>query len=87
MNEDKATRYHRLRRRASTLSLAVSTLALVLLVALRLAPALRDALQRLAVATLAASPAAQAMLVVLLDTAILVLLLDLLTFPFSLFRE
>jgi STE24 endopeptidase len=86
VNEDKATRYHRLRRRASTLSLAVSTLALVLLVALRLAASLRDGLERLA-GSFTASPAAQAMVVVLLFTAALVLLLDLLTFPFSLFRE
>jgi len=86
VNEDKATRYHRLRRRASTLSLAVSTLGLVLLVALRLAASLRDALERLA-SLLTASPAARAVLVVLLFTVALVLLLDLLTFPFSLFRE
>jgi STE24 endopeptidase len=86
VNEDKATRYHRLRRRASTLSLAVSTLGLVLLVALRLAATLRDALERLA-AALVTGPSAQAVLVVLLYTAVLVLLLDLITFPFSLFRE
>lgn len=86
MNEDKATRYHRLRRRASTLSLAVSTLGLVLLVALRLAASLRDALERLA-SLLTTSPAVRAMLVVLLFTGALVLLLDLVTFPFSLFRE
>jgi STE24 endopeptidase len=86
VNEDKATRYHRLRRRASTLSLAVSTLGLVLLVALRLAATLRDALERLA-ALIVSSPSAQAVLVVVLYTAVLVLLLDLVTFPFSLFRE
>lgn len=86
MNEDKATRYHRLRRRASTLSLAVSTLGLVLLVAVRLAATLRDALERF-VAAIVTSPSLQAVLVVLLYTAVLVLLLDLITFPFSLFRE
>jgi STE24 endopeptidase len=86
VNEDKATRYHRLRRRASTLSLAVCTLTLVLLVVLRLAATLRDALERLA-SSLTTSPAAHALLVVLFYTAILVLLLDLMTFPFSLFRE
>ncbi len=86
MNEDKATRYHRLRRRASTLSLAVSTMALVLLVVLRLAASLRDACERLA-SLLTTSPAAQAVLVVLLFTASLLVMLDLLTFPFSLFRE
>jgi len=86
VNEDKATRYHRLRRRASTLSLAVSTLGLVLLVALRLAATLRDALERLA-AGLVSDLHLQAGLVVLLYTAALVVLLDLLTFPFSVFRE
>jgi len=58
----------------------------VLLVALRLAATLRDALERLA-ATISSSPAAQAVLVVLLFTATLILLLDLVTFPFSLYRE
>jgi STE24 endopeptidase len=86
VNEDKATRYHRLRRRASTLSLAVSTAGLVLLVVLRLAASLRDALERLA-PLIVTNPHAQAALVVLLYTASLVLLFDLLTFPFSLFRE
>lgn len=86
MNEDKATRYHRLRRRASTLSLFVSTLGLVLLVLTGLAATLRDALERLA-AALVTAPSAQAVLVVLLFTATLVLLLDAVTFPFSLFRE
>jgi STE24 endopeptidase len=86
VNEDKATRYHRLRRRASTLSLFVSTLGLVLLVLTGLAATLRDALERIAGALMTA-PAAQNVLVVLLYTAVLVLLLDALTFPFSLFRE
>ncbi len=86
MNEDKATRYHRLRRRASTLSLFVGTLGLVLLVVTGLAATLRDALERLAGA-LIDTPSVQAVLVVVLYTAALVLLLDLVTFPFSLFRE
>jgi STE24 endopeptidase len=86
VNEDKATRYHRLRRRASTLSLFVSTLGLVLLVITGLAASLRDALERLAGA-LVDAPSVQAVLVVLLYTATLLLLLDLVTFPFNLFRE
>ncbi len=86
MNEDKATRYHRLRRRALTLSIAASTLGLVLLVVTGLAATLRDALERLASA-LAISPSAHAMLVVFFYTASLVVLFDLVTFPFSLFRE
>jgi STE24 endopeptidase len=86
VNEDKATRYHRLRRRASTLSLFAGTLGLVLLVVTGLAASLRDALERLAGA-LVTAPSARAVLVVLLYTAALVLLLDLVTFPFSLFRE
>jgi STE24 endopeptidase len=86
VNEDKATRYHRLRRRASTLSLFVSTLGLVLLVLTGLAATLRDLLERLA-AALVTAPSAQAVVVVLLFTGTLVVALDVLTFPFSLFRE
>jgi len=86
VNEDKATRYHRLRRRASTLSLIASTLVLVLLAISGLANALRDALERVAGALFDEAPLQMVALVVLY-TAALVLLLDLVTFPFNLFRE
>ncbi len=86
MNEDKATRYHRLRRRASTLSLVVSTLALGLLALTGLSVELRAGLQRVADGVFD-TPLLQVVALVVFYTASLVLLLDLVTFPFNLFRE
>jgi STE24 endopeptidase len=86
VNEDKATRYHRLRRRASTLSLVAGTLTLGLLALTGLSVDLRAALQRLADGVFD-TPLLQVVALVVCYTASLVLLLDLATFPFNLFRE
>ncbi len=86
MNEDRATRYHRLRRRASTLSLVASTLTLGLLALTGLSVDLRAALQRVADGMFD-TPLLQVVALVVFYTASLVLLLDFITFPFNLFRE
>lgn len=89
MNEDKATRYHRLRRRVQALSLLTTTLLLLIVVG-GAGTALRTALDGLTSSAGASTPAAAAghsLLTVVLFTFLLTVLLGAAALPFRLFGE
>jgi STE24 endopeptidase len=77
-NEDKATRYHRLRRRAAVLSAALSGLFLVAVLVTGASAALRDVVTRITGASFAAT--------VLLYAAILVVCHELLLAPLAYYQ-
>lgn len=77
-NEDKATRYHRLRRRASLLGSAAATLLLIVLLVTGAAAWLRTAIDTLTGGSMA--------LTVALFTAIVVVLTDAVQIPFAYFQ-
>ncbi len=78
-NEDRAARYHRLKRRASVVGTAAGAALLLLLLVSGLSAALRD---------LAASAAADSFLfTVIIYTTLLVLLSSLVQLPFSFYEE
>jgi STE24 endopeptidase len=81
VNEDKATRYHRLRRRAQAASLVASAAALVLLADLSVARWLAD----LAAAAVSFPP--PALLTSIIVALFLLLLIGALTLPFTLYRD
>jgi len=79
VNEDKATRYHRLRRRAQAASLVASAAALVLLADLSVARWLAD--------LAAAVFSAPALLTSIIVALLLLLLIGAVTLPFTLYRD
>lgn len=99
MNEDKATRYHRLRRRAQAASVGASAVALVLLSGLGTARGLADSAAAIASALLfwrnapAASPATvpsfapPALLTSVIVALFLLALIGAVTLPFTLYRD
>ena len=87
MNEDKATRYHRLRRRAQAASVAASAAPLVLLLVGRVCGALRDIRQpcrRVASCRAGGARLPAASIVVAL---FLLALIGAITLPFTLYRD
>jgi STE24 endopeptidase len=78
-NEDKATRYHRLRRRASVAGTALSAVFLLLLLVTGASAALRAVASSIA--------AGSFLLTILVYTALLVLLAEALQLPLSLYQE
>jgi Zn-dependent protease with chaperone function len=75
INEDKATRYHRLRRRASMLATGTQALCLVLLLASGASAAIRDAAMSIA--------GSRFVPVVMIDVVIITVILDLLNLPWA----
>jgi STE24 endopeptidase len=99
VNEDKATRYHRLRRRAQAASVGASAVALVLLSGLDTARGLADSAAAIASALLfwrnapTASPATvlsfapPALLTSVIVALVLLVLIGAVTLPFTLYRD
>jgi STE24 endopeptidase len=85
VNEDKATRYHRLRRRVQALSLLTTTTLLIVVVAGGAGTALRAALDRLAAG--AGAPPGHSLTTVILFTLLLTVLLGIAALPFRVFGE
>lgn len=85
MNEDKATRYQRLRRRAQAVSIVASATALVLLIVTGGAVWLRDVGHALAGHVLSSS--SSTFLPALVVALLLALLLNVVTFPMSVYRD
>ena len=85
MNEDKATRYQRLRRRAQAASIVASATALVLLIVTGGAVWLRDVGQ--ALSRLALSSPTSTVLPAIVVGILLSLLLNVVTLPLSVYRD
>jgi STE24 endopeptidase len=89
VNEDKATRYHRLRRRVQALSLLTTTTVLIIVVAGGAGTALRTALDRLTAGAGAGADTlpGHSLTTILFFTLLLTLLLGTVALPFRLFAE